>query len=179
MCDTVSVLLGALSLLPDNRYILVALGLVGLTFHIINGQRPSNKLDRIEVMIKSLQKSLKDEKEDCVGSHFELVDVMSCLFEPKLSASKMRVRLLESRSVTTWNEFVEYLQYLREIIQDINQCTKKVKEVRASMLRIIEGELQQQFSAGIQQSREILEKITSRRRGSNAAATRKASYDSM
>ncbi|KAF8171377.1 hypothetical protein K438DRAFT_1773222 [Mycena galopus ATCC 62051] len=111
-------------------------------------------------MIKSLQKTLKDEKEECMGSYFELVDVMICLFEAKLSASKMRVRLLESRCVTKWKEFVEYLQYLQEIIWDINQCAKKVKEVRASMLLIIEAERQRQFSAGIRDSGEILDAAT-------------------
>jgi hypothetical protein len=52
----------------------------------------------------------------------------------KLSASKIETRLLETHSVTTWEEFVEYLQNLRDIVQNINQCAKDVKKIQRSTL---------------------------------------------
>ncbi|KAF8171374.1 hypothetical protein K438DRAFT_1982087 [Mycena galopus ATCC 62051] len=188
MCDTVptSILLGALSLLPDNRYISVALGLAGLILHIINGHHPSNKLGRVEGAIESVAGTLKHAKEDYPWIHAELMGVMSRLLEATLLASKIQMRMLEPLSVKTWKEFIEYLQNSWEIMRDISQCAKNVKEIQASASRIIEGERQLQFSAGIQESREILEKVTcslthltSRRRGGYAAATRNISYDSM
>ncbi|KAF8171354.1 hypothetical protein K438DRAFT_2058297 [Mycena galopus ATCC 62051] len=188
MCDTAptSILLGALSLLPDNCYFSVALGLAGLILHIINGHRPSNKLGRVEGAIESVAGTLKHAKEDYPWIHAELMGVTSRLLEATLLASKIQTRMLEPRNVITWKEFVEYLQNSWEIMQDISQCAKSVKEIQVAASRIIEGERQRQFSAGIQESREILEKVTrsltdltSRRRSGYAAATRNASYDSI
>jgi hypothetical protein len=52
----------------------------------------------------------------------------------KLSASKIQSRLLETHSVATWEELVEYLLNLRDIMQKINQCAKDVKEIQTSTL---------------------------------------------
>jgi hypothetical protein len=52
----------------------------------------------------------------------------------KTSASKIQSRLLETRSVKTWEELVEYLQNLHDIMRKINQCTKDVKEIQTSTL---------------------------------------------
>jgi N-glycosylase/DNA lyase len=52
----------------------------------------------------------------------------------KLSASKIQTRLLETRSVTTWENFVEYLGDLGEIMQDISRCAKEVKGIQKSTL---------------------------------------------
>jgi hypothetical protein len=56
----------------------------------------------------------------------------------KPSASKIGTRLLETHSVTTWEELVEYLQNLHDIVQNINQCAKDVKEIQRSTLVSIE-----------------------------------------
>jgi len=42
--------------------------------------------------------------------------------------------MLKTRGVTTWEEFVEYLQNMRGIMQSINQCAKEVKEIQTSTL---------------------------------------------
>ncbi|KAF8143407.1 hypothetical protein K438DRAFT_1783808 [Mycena galopus ATCC 62051] len=42
----------------------------------------------------------------------------------KVSASKIQTRMLETRSVTTYKEFVQYLQASFEIMRDIRQCAK-------------------------------------------------------
>ncbi|KAJ7868824.1 hypothetical protein B0H14DRAFT_2572248 [Mycena olivaceomarginata] len=87
------------------------------------------------------------------------MDGMRRLLEAKLSASKIQTRLLETRSVTTWEEFVEYLCNLWETMQNINQCAKKVKEVHRSALLTIEAERQRQLSEGIKEVREIHETV--------------------
>ncbi|KAF8144498.1 hypothetical protein K438DRAFT_1782779 [Mycena galopus ATCC 62051] len=124
-----------------------------------NQQRPSIKLSRVEVVIKSVEVTLKHTKENC-GNHVELVHMTSRLFEAKLSASKIQTRMLETRSVTTYKEFVQYLQALFEIMRDIHHCAKKAEEIRTSTLRILEAECQRQFSAGIEKSREIMDRIS-------------------
>ncbi|KAF8143921.1 hypothetical protein K438DRAFT_1783291 [Mycena galopus ATCC 62051] len=187
MCDTVptSILLGALSLLPDNRYISVALGLAGLILHIINGHRPSNKLGRLGGAIESVEGTLKRAKEDYPWIYAELMNVTNRLLEVKLLRSKIQTRTLEPCSVTSWKEFAAYIQNSWEIMRDILKCAKNVKEIQVSAMGIIEGERQWQFSAGIQESRDILEKVTcslarltSKRHRGYESATH-ASYDSI
>ncbi|KAJ7366191.1 hypothetical protein DFH08DRAFT_797194 [Mycena albidolilacea] len=77
----------------------------------------------------------------------------------ELSASKIQTQLLEKRSVTTWEEFVEYMSDLWETMQNISQCAKKVKEVHRSTLLAIESERQRQLSEGIKEVCEIHETV--------------------
>ncbi|KAF8171358.1 hypothetical protein K438DRAFT_1773205 [Mycena galopus ATCC 62051] len=170
----------------DNHYILLSFLSSSGIVYIVNGQRPAKRLTRLENAIKSAEGTLKHAKKDCMRNHLELVNLTSHFFKAKLLASKIQMRILEPHSATTWKEFAEYLQNAWEIMRDILQCAKKVKEIRISTLCIMEGERQHQFSVGIQESREILETVTSslarltsgRRRG-YVSATRDASYDSV
>ncbi|KAF8171421.1 hypothetical protein K438DRAFT_1773263 [Mycena galopus ATCC 62051] len=123
------------------------------------GARPSNKLGRVEGAIESVAGTLKHAKEDYTWIHGELMSVTSRLLEARLLASKIQTRMLEPRSVKTWKEFVEYLQNSWEIMRDISQCAKNVKEIQVSVLCIIESERQRQLSAGIKESRELLGKL--------------------
>ncbi|KAJ7799802.1 hypothetical protein B0H14DRAFT_3491260 [Mycena olivaceomarginata] len=134
MCDAIStsIIFGALSLLPGNRYVTLALILAMLTIYTILRQYPSHKLE-----------ILGHAQANCARSHVDLMDGMRRLLEAKLSASKIQTRLLETRSVTTWEEF----------------CAKKVKEVHRSALLTIEAERQRQLSEGIKEVREIHETV--------------------
>ncbi|KAF8144527.1 hypothetical protein K438DRAFT_2101856 [Mycena galopus ATCC 62051] len=160
MCNPISasaILFTAVSLLPDNRYILLCLASTSGILYIKNGQCPSNKLAGLENSIQSVEESLQRVKEECMRSHLEVVDLGGRLFEAKLLASKVQTRMLDTPSVTTYKEFVQWLQYMRNIMRDIAKCTKEVEEIRTKTLRIIEAERQHQFSAGIQESHEIID----------------------
>jgi hypothetical protein len=92
-----------------------------------------------------------------------------------LSASKIQSRLLETRSVATWDELVEYLRDFGETVHSISQCAKDVKEIqRSTLVRIlhwmkmiqlshlqltIETERQRQLSEGIKEVCEIRETV--------------------
>ncbi|KAF8143378.1 hypothetical protein K438DRAFT_1783781 [Mycena galopus ATCC 62051] len=191
MCNPISaspILFGAVSLLPDTRYIALGLASISGILYIANGQRPSNKLAGVKNAIESMEKSLQRTKEECMRSHLEVVDLGGRLFEAKLSASKVQTRMLDTPRVTTYKEVVQYLQYGWDIMQDIMKCAKEVEEIRTKTLRIIEAERQHQFSAGIQESREIIggattfsfARLTSaRRRGYESAVIRNTSCKSM
>ncbi|KAJ7876456.1 hypothetical protein B0H14DRAFT_3130403 [Mycena olivaceomarginata] len=114
MCNAAvtSMMLGALPLLPGSRYITLGLLSAALVIYTVNQQRPSHKLGRVERAIETCEETLK----------------------AKLSASKIETQLLETHSVTTWEELVEYLQNLRDIVQNINQCAQDVKEIQRSTL---------------------------------------------
>ncbi|KAF8166943.1 hypothetical protein K438DRAFT_1774884 [Mycena galopus ATCC 62051] len=55
-------------------------------------------------------------------------------------------RMLGGWSVTTYKEFVQYLQALCEIMRDINQCAKKAEEIRTSALLMSEPKARQKIS---------------------------------
>ncbi|KAJ7876446.1 hypothetical protein B0H14DRAFT_3130398 [Mycena olivaceomarginata] len=180
MCDaasTASIIFGALSLLPGNRYILGALVSAGLIIYIANHQRLSHKLGRIERAIEACEETLKHAKSNCARNHVELMDRTRRLLEAKLSASKIQTQLLETRSVTTWEELVEYLQNLRDNVQNINQCAKDVKEIRRSTLLTIEAERQREFFEGIKELREIHDTVISASARHTQMATRR--FDSI
>ncbi|KAJ7792096.1 hypothetical protein B0H14DRAFT_178842 [Mycena olivaceomarginata] len=163
MCDAVStsIIFGALSLLPGNRYIPLGLLPAALIVYTVNRQRPSHKLARVERAIEACEETLKHAKSNCARNHVELTDRMRRLLEVKLSASKIQSQLLETHNVATWEELVEYLLNQREIIQKINQCAKDVKEIQTSTLLTIEAERQREFFEGIKEMREIHDTVVS------------------
>ncbi|KAJ7757298.1 hypothetical protein B0H14DRAFT_3598949 [Mycena olivaceomarginata] len=172
-------MLGALSLLPGSRYITLGLLSAALVIYTINRQRPSHKLARVECAIEVCEETLKYAKSNCVRNHLELTDATRRLLEAKLSASKIETQLLETHNVTTWEELVEYLQNLHEMVQNINQCAKDVKEIQRSTLvsiayagftvgdtnegfqLTIEAERQREFFEGIKELREIQDTVVS------------------
>ncbi|KAF8171412.1 hypothetical protein K438DRAFT_1773254 [Mycena galopus ATCC 62051] len=203
MCNTISasaILFGAVSLLPDTRYILLGLASISGILYITNGQRLSNKLAGLENSIQSVEETLQHAKEDCIRNHLEVVDLTSRLLEAKLSASKVQTRMLDTPRVIKYKEVVQYSW-------DIVKGTKGVEEICTKTLgqRIIEAENQHQFSTGIQESREIIDGATTfsfartqvdpntwtqsfisvpgltsvRRRGYESAVTRNTSSESM
>ncbi|KAF7356282.1 hypothetical protein MVEN_00960000 [Mycena venus] len=161
MCDTVStsIIMATLSLVPNKGYILLGLGSASLLIYAANRQRPSHKLGQVEGKIKVAEEILKRAKASSARNHVEMMDDTSRLLEAKISASKIRDRLLKTQSVTTWKELVEYLQDLRDISQRINQCAKEVKEVHTSTLLTIEAERRRQFSEGIKECRELQDTV--------------------
>ncbi|KAJ7868819.1 hypothetical protein B0H14DRAFT_2572242 [Mycena olivaceomarginata] len=173
MCDAacVSIILGALSLLPGKRYIPLGLSSAALLIYIANRQRRSHKLGRVERAIDVCDEMLKHAKANCARSHVDLMNGTRRLLEAKLSVSKIQTRLLETRSVATWENLVEYLRDLREIMQDISQCVKEVKGIQTSTLLTIETERQRQLSVGIKEVREIHETVIG-----SPAATRPTYY---
>ncbi|KAJ7366183.1 hypothetical protein DFH08DRAFT_948233 [Mycena albidolilacea] len=160
-------MLGALSLLPGSHYITLGLLSAALIIYNVHWQRPSHKLGRVERAIDACEETLKYAKSNCTRNHLELTDATRRLLEAKLSASKIETRLLETHSVTTWEELVEYLQNLRDIVQKTNQCAKDVKKIQTSTLvgiafqLTIEAERQRGFFEGVKQLREIHDTVIS------------------
>ncbi|KAJ6461341.1 hypothetical protein C8R45DRAFT_1028106 [Mycena sanguinolenta] len=151
-----SFILGAISLIPYNRYILWSLVLASLVLYAGDCQRPSNKLGLLQASIDSVGETLELANKNCKTNYAELVEVRSEFSEIKSLASNIKCQLLESRNVSTWNELKEYVRDIKEIWQSINGCKKKVEEIRTSILRLIEVEYQRELSEDIQTSREII-----------------------
>ncbi|KAJ6461359.1 hypothetical protein C8R45DRAFT_1028158 [Mycena sanguinolenta] len=148
--------LGALSLIPYNRYIRWSLGLPSLVL------RPSNKLATLQASIDSAEKTLDE------------------FSEIKLLTSNIKYQWLETRTVSTWNKLKEYVRNTKEIWQSIKGCEKKVEEIRTSILRLTELEYQRELSEDIQTSREMISSFTRRASALNRRIkSSDISYDSM
>ncbi|KAJ7876444.1 hypothetical protein B0H14DRAFT_3859165 [Mycena olivaceomarginata] len=164
MCDaasTASIIFGALSLLPGNRYILGALVSAGLIIYTANRQRLSHKLGRVEHAIEACEETLKHAKSNCTRNHVELTDGTRRWLEAKLSASQIQSRLLETHSVATWEELVEYMLNLRDIMKKIKKCAKDVEGIQTSTLLTIEAERRRRIFEGIKELRETHETVIS------------------
>ncbi|KAJ7757307.1 hypothetical protein B0H14DRAFT_3598969 [Mycena olivaceomarginata] len=75
--------------------------------------------------IEACEEVLKLAKTNCARNYSELTDGTRRFLEAKLSVSKIQIQLLETRSVTTWEEFMEYLHDVRETMRNISQCAKE------------------------------------------------------
>ncbi|KAF7356289.1 hypothetical protein MVEN_00960700 [Mycena venus] len=157
---TSAMLLGALSLMPGNRYILLGFISASLIIYASIRLRPSRQLGQVENEIKIAEETLKRAKSDCARNQVELMDA-------RVQPIFLRQR---TRNVTTWKELVEYLQEMRGIAQSINQCAKEVKEIHISTLRTIEAERRRQFSESMKKCNEILDGIVSSSAGRSHAA---------
>ncbi|KAJ7757303.1 hypothetical protein B0H14DRAFT_408072 [Mycena olivaceomarginata] len=175
MCDAIStsMIFGALSLLPGNRCILWVFVSAGMILYAANRQRPSHKLGRLERAIEGCEETLKHAKSNCARNHVELTDGTRRLLEAKMSASKIQSRLLETHSVATWEELLEYLLNLRDIMQKIKKCAKDVEGIQTSTLLTIEAERRRQFFEGIKELREIHETVTSASARNTQTVTRR------
>jgi hypothetical protein len=89
MCDAVStsIIFGALSLLPGNRYIFWVLVSAELIIYAANHQRPSRKLGRVERAIEACEETLKHAKADCARNYGEWMDWSRQLLEQVQSSS--------------------------------------------------------------------------------------------
>ncbi|KAF8145930.1 hypothetical protein K438DRAFT_1781552 [Mycena galopus ATCC 62051] len=83
MCNTAStsIFLGALSLIPNNRYAFLVLSPGGPIIYLINGHCPSNKLAGIQDTINIAEGTLKKAKVDCLRNHVELMDLTTGLLD--------------------------------------------------------------------------------------------------
>ncbi|KAJ7307690.1 hypothetical protein DFH08DRAFT_944590 [Mycena albidolilacea] len=163
---TVPIVLGALSLLPDNRYILLALASALVVVNIANAQRPTPKLERTKHAINACKELLEGAKLICPRDHVELTERARRLSEVAMSASRIQVRLLEKHpDFTTWKGCVEYVKDMHDIWKKIHQCAKDVKEIETSMLLTIEAEKQRKSGENIRDCDEICDAL-----GSQASA---------
>jgi hypothetical protein len=78
---TVPIVFGALSLLPNNRYILLALVSALVIVYAVDAQRPTRKLCGVNRAIRVCEEILERAKSACVRDLVELTERMRRLFE--------------------------------------------------------------------------------------------------
>ncbi|KAJ7848027.1 hypothetical protein B0H14DRAFT_2768587 [Mycena olivaceomarginata] len=157
MCGvvTVHIILGALSLLPDSRYILLALASALVVVNIANAQRPTQKLERTKHAINACKELLEGTKLTCARDHVELTERARRLSEVAVSASRIQ-------------GCVKYVKGMCDIWKKIQQCAKDVREIETSTLLTIEAENQRKSGENIRDCNEICDAL-----GSQASARRR------
>ncbi|KAJ7307691.1 hypothetical protein DFH08DRAFT_824217 [Mycena albidolilacea] len=152
MCDvvTVPIVLGVLSLLPENRYILLASVSALVIVYALDAQRPTRKLCGVNRAIRVCEEILERASRPALEILVEL------------SASRIQLQLLETHNdLTTWKGFVEYLQRMWEIRKKIHQCTKDVSDIQRFTLRTIQAEHQRRLGENIRDCSEICDAVAS------------------
>ncbi|KAJ6461339.1 hypothetical protein C8R45DRAFT_1179180 [Mycena sanguinolenta] len=169
-----SIILGAISLIPYNRYILWSLGLASLVLYAAGRQRPSNKLRPLQASIDSVEETLELAKAGYPRSYVDLMDLTSQLYDVQ-----HQVPTAGNTQYFNLENFVQYVRHSIAVWRSIHQCEKKATEVRTSILCIIEAERQRGLSDEIQTSREILSSLTRRASTVNRRIQPIGSYESI
>ncbi|KAJ7848024.1 hypothetical protein B0H14DRAFT_3674016 [Mycena olivaceomarginata] len=173
-------ILGTLSLLCDSRYLLWALAsalsiyavhaqwpmwaLASAlsTVYVVNSQTPTQKLGEINRAIQVCEEILEHAESACARDHVELTECMHRLFEVEMSASRIRVQLLEKHhDFTTWKGCVEYVKDMHDLWKKIHQCVKDLKEIGTSTLVTLENENQRKSGENIRDCDEICDALGS------------------
>ncbi|KAJ7366175.1 hypothetical protein DFH08DRAFT_929162 [Mycena albidolilacea] len=112
---------------------------------------------RIQAMVQILHPARKHLKNTCPQLDVVADDDLDGLKTAgnEVHGGEKKAQLLKTYSVTTWEEFVEYLRNLRETMQNISKCVKEVKEIETSTLLTIEAERQREIFEGIKELRNL------------------------
>ncbi|KAK7048731.1 hypothetical protein R3P38DRAFT_2871180 [Favolaschia claudopus] len=150
-----SLLLGALSLIPNDTLRYTAIGLaagagIGYAVHL---KRPSIQLNRLEIFIKGTEEIILAAKGSCLRDVLSLAEESIKLLEVKRSASVIQCRILDVNRLT-WKQY-------RILCRDIIQAVERVKRVRTTVQLIVEAERQRKFTEDIATTQTVLARTTS------------------
>ncbi|KAJ7643709.1 hypothetical protein FB45DRAFT_1052610 [Roridomyces roridus] len=147
-----SLLLGSLSLIPNNtlRYVLVALFGLSALVHAIHLQRPSIQLARVELQVKETEEIIQYARSFCPAKDFlSLGEQAVWLLEVKRTVSIVKCHILESKSGLSWKKY-------RLLSKDIALCVLDVQKIRAAVELVVETENQRRFTESINETESLL-----------------------
>ncbi|KAF8187373.1 hypothetical protein K438DRAFT_1722875 [Mycena galopus ATCC 62051] len=124
---------------------------------------PLYKLDQLEQAIQAAETILELERIHCMQE--ESVLQLRCLnlAKVKLSASKIRERIL-TLDTMSWRE---YLDSVAAILRIANECSKRVKEIEASIFLSIKAEGQDRFASELNDGFKRFERPTTEEKSSS------------
>ncbi|KAK7022152.1 hypothetical protein R3P38DRAFT_1110270 [Favolaschia claudopus] len=145
-----SLLLGSLSLIPNDTLRYTAVGLAagaGVSCAILL-KRPSVQLRNLEVTVNETEDLIRTAKEFCSRDVLVLAEESVNLLQIKRSASIIQCRILDSNTLT-WKKY-------RLLWGEVSETTKKVKKTRTTIQLIMETERQRQFTDDINATQIVL-----------------------
>ncbi|KAJ7490460.1 hypothetical protein FB451DRAFT_620914 [Mycena latifolia] len=151
-----SLLLGFLSLIPNNSIRYAVLGLVVVVTMIctLNLKRPSTQLHVLETTIEATEDLISVAEVQGMGHRLAFAEERLRLLEIKRSASVIHCRILETHCLTC----TKY----RRLSKDIAACASAVKCLRIAVELIVQLEHQRKYTQEINDARSILTAVLSR-----------------
>ncbi|KAJ7490574.1 hypothetical protein FB451DRAFT_1389355 [Mycena latifolia] len=145
-----SLLLGALSLIPNNalRYTLLMIAACAALFYVIHLKRPSTQLNQLEDTIQQTEEIIRDAKLHCPRDLLSLTEGGLRVLEVKRSASVMQYRLLETTTFT-WKKY-------RILSRDISNCARHAEKIWTAVQLIVEAERQRKYTDDINETQAML-----------------------
>ncbi|KAJ7463421.1 hypothetical protein B0H11DRAFT_1961215 [Mycena galericulata] len=139
-----------LSLVPStvHQYLVLAVGCTSLAVYVAHRNRLSIRLGRLNNLAAETTETLVLARSQCVRDHADLIKWWGQLLQAKLSASKIKSRLLKLPS-KTWRM---YLEEIRAIMQDLDKCERQVHKIQTSALLAIEAQHQRNLAGDITES---------------------------
>ncbi|KAF7364801.1 hypothetical protein MVEN_00350100 [Mycena venus] len=148
-----SLLLGSLSLIPNDTLRYTALGLaasVGVIY-TVHLQRPSFQLSQLERTVQEAEEIIREAKAYCPRKVFNLTEEELRLLEIKRSASMIQCCILEAKTIT-WKKY-------RVFCCDIAYCAMRVGRIRTAVQLLVEAERQRKLTEDINAIETILTSV--------------------
>ncbi|KAJ7347849.1 hypothetical protein DFH08DRAFT_808626 [Mycena albidolilacea] len=145
-----------LSLVPSSILFYLAVGLlsVSLTVYALNHNCPSAKLDRLNNTIAVVEGILTQAKPKCMHNYLALAETETRLLRTKLAVSKLHSRLLETRKMRGWKD---YLHNMIAILRGLAIFECEVRDIQMSLLVLIEVAHQRKLTQDIHEIQEIVD----------------------
>ncbi|KAJ7441438.1 hypothetical protein FB451DRAFT_1569265 [Mycena latifolia] len=150
-----SVLLGALSLIPNNmlRYASLGIAFSLALLYAIHLKRPLTQLSQLEDVVQTTETIICDAKLHCPRDLVSLLEARVRLLKVKRSASMIQCQVLKTNTLT-WKKY-------RLLSRDISDCVKKVEKIQNDIQLIVEAEHQRKYTDDINETEIILTSLRS------------------
>ncbi|KAJ7226523.1 hypothetical protein C8J57DRAFT_1252612 [Mycena rebaudengoi] len=152
-----SLLLGSLSLIPDNtiRYTILGGATVITIITIFHFKHPSSKLSQLEEAMKEVHDMIHRARMKCPRDHLNLTEEKVRLLQIQRAASIVQSRLLRM------GNFSFNFRMRRSISQSIIECEEDLKRIRTAVQLILEAERQRRYTEDINETRNVLTTVRS------------------
>ncbi|KAJ7490485.1 hypothetical protein FB451DRAFT_1389269 [Mycena latifolia] len=152
---TVTILLGLLTLIPDNTLRYAALEITGCVavIYVISLKRPSAQLRHLKETIEDTDGIIRGAQLQCPRDHLNLAEETVRLLEQvvKPSASMITCRILETERFT-WKKY-----WL--VSRDIGECAKSAQAISTTIQLTVEAERRRKLAEDINEIEGMLATI--------------------
>ncbi|KAF7378091.1 hypothetical protein MSAN_00233300 [Mycena sanguinolenta] len=161
MCDTdtlePSALSSILSLIPQNivAYLSLAVPFTLFVGYAMHYNRPSAKMDRVNIALKNAAETLTHAKARCMRDYLALAKTETRFLRTKLTASKLQTRLLEVHDLG-WKD---YLQNVITISRCLVMLEREVRDMQKTLLVLIEAANRRKLTEDINETQAVLHAV--------------------
>ncbi|KAJ7115160.1 hypothetical protein C8R44DRAFT_794144, partial [Mycena epipterygia] len=151
-----SFLLGCLpGLIPNSalRYLVVTILASLAAIYAIYLKYPSTKLRQLQEAIATTKEVTRSAQLQCLRDHLSLTAEWAQLLAVQQSALMIQCRVWET-GCFSWKKY-------RLISNDIAECSRKIKTIRAAVQNMVEAEHQRKLAEDINETESILASVRS------------------